>query len=1320
MVKGMLKRALSLFLTLFLVIGFLPAATVSAATETVGGMLADPFIGLSSTGDGSGSWTAGGTEIKGEVTGSNKTSCAPAKSAETTLTITNSKSVKASIFFSYTTVVNGGSVEIDGTTAAAQGFFKKEMDAGDSVKVTLRSAEGQKTTSIVLNGINLLAADVKPSISFLPSSNGSYTVDGNVVEESGQTGEKNAVDGYVLKAGKPAEGFRFFGWYRDGTLLSEETEIKFYSDSECSVGAKFIPADAPVLDVGNTVYFDWNEAIRAAQSGSNEIDKIVSVRQNSVMDGDYTIPAGVTLLVPFDDKNTCYKEEPESILTAGTRRAYSILTVRGKLTVASGGVVSVSAKHCSQQGYIGTTGPSYGQIVLDGENSAVLLQEGAALYAYGYITGSGTVTAYPGSEVWEYFRVMNWRGGSASLSMKGNEQKVFPFSQYYVQNIEAKLRIYEGASEKISTTITAAGMDNSVSTGFIGENSLFEPQSEGCYIEKWYDGATDRLHLAIYGDMQIGAIDVYGLSSGDYVLPINSNISVDIKQGTFCVTEDISLLPGVKVTVDPGASLKIAEGKAMFAYDREDWVGKHYAYQTTDFQPDSTPLTKGYDRRTTDLTDVRLDINGTLIAEGGFYTTAGQAMQENAAAESAGSAAEIRTEMTAFGGAEIVSSEGTGVIKIIHASDTARELYEVTQSGTKITYHPVPVTPATLKNADGSYTLTSGTAGRQLSFHDGSWILQEDPVIEDETQTDIYDKQPKAFLPNIAGTNVAYRTSGSDETWSAETPVCAGTYDVHLSRKADALYTEIDRELPAALVIQPKPVTVSWSEDGFIYDESEKQVLPSLIGVVEGDEVTADQISGDRQTDAGSYTAKVGGLAGKDSGNYVLEESVYCWSIAPAEGAPEIRFPSVEGPVTYAPGQTLEQLTLTGGSTQYGIFQWVKSDIVPQAGKHIYEMKFIPSDRTKANYLGIVEMTAEVTVDAAKGDQGKPELSVTNPSFSGGRGTIAGLTTQMEWSENGTDWIPVTAEDISADRTFEAGFHRWVRFAATDNLNPGEAVEIRIEAYSSGSSGGSVRYNISVDNIAEESRNGIVTLSVQKARKGDRVTVTVKPDEGYQLDGLTAADRGGHAVLLTDRGDGIFTFIMPASEVKVKATFKENKSPVLEQPFTDVSENDYFFNAVQWAVDRGITAGMAAGTFAPDISCTRAQMVTFLWRAAGSPAAVSEISPFADVPEDAYYYDAVSWAAEQGITGGTGAGNFSPDTVVTRGQTVTFLYRAAGSPVVSGNRVFADVSEDAYYAGAVAWAVDEGITNGVGDNVFRPETNCTRAQIVTFLYREAN
>ena len=393
---------------------------------------------------------------------------------------------------------------------------------------------------------------------------------------------------------------------------------------------------------------------------------------------------------------------------------------------------------------------------------------------------------------------------------------------------------------------------------------------------------------------------------------------------------------------------------------------------------------------------------------------------------------------------------------------------------------------------------------------------------------------------------------------------------------------------------------------------------------------------------------------------------------------------------------------------------------MPQAGKHIYEMKFIPSDRTKANYLGIVEMTAEVTVDAAKGDQGKPELSVTNPSFSGGRGTIAGLTTQMEWSENGTDWNPVTAEDISADRTFEAGFHRWVRFAATDNLNPGEAVEIRIEAYSSGSSGGSVRYNISVDNIAEESRNGIVTLSVQKARKGDRVTVTVKPDEGYQLDGLTAADRGGHAVLLTDRGDGIFTFIMPASEVKVKATFKENKSPVLEQPFTDVSENDYFFNAVQWAVDRGITAGMAAGTFAPDISCTRAQMVTFLWRAAGSPAAVSEISPFADVPEDAYYYDAVSWAAEQGITGGTGAGNFSPDAVVTRGQTVTFLYRAAGSPVVSGNRVFADVSEDAYYAGAVAWAVDEGIINGVGDNVFRPETNCTRAQIVTFLYREAN
>ena len=170
-------------------------------------------------------------------------------------------------------------------------------------------------------------------------------------------------------------------------------------------------------------------------------------------------------------------------------------------------------------------------------------------------------------------------------------------------------------------------------------------------------------------------------------------------------------------------------------------------------------------------------------------------------------------------------------------------------------------------------------------------------------------------------------------------------------------------------------------------------------------------------------------------------------------------------------------------------------------------------------------------------------------------------------------------------------------------------------------------------------------------------------------------------------------------------------------PFTDVAEDAYYHDAVLWAVENGITAGLTETMFGPDQACTRAQIVTFLWRAAGSPAPTATENPFADIAQDAYYYDAVLWAAEQGITGGTGAGTFRPNATVTRAQTVTFLYRAAGSPAVSGSG-FADVAADAYYADAVAWAADQGITSGTTAETFSPAQACTRAQIVTFLYRD--
>lgn len=248
----------------------------------------------------------------------------------------------------------------------------------------------------------------------------------------------------------------------------------------------------------------------------------------------------------------------------------------------------------------------------------------------------------------------------------------------------------------------------------------------------------------------------------------------------------------------------------------------------------------------------------------------------------------------------------------------------------------------------------------------------------------------------------------------------------------------------------------------------------------------------------------------------------------------------------------------------------------------------------------------------------------------------------------------------------------------------------------------------------EDSRYGDVDSNRHRAERGNTVTLTVTPDRGYVLDKLVVTDKDGNEIRLTDKGNGKYSFTMPRSAVTVEAVFAVEASADLS--FIDVPASAYYYDAVYWAVDEGITNGTTATTFSPNKACTRAQMVTFLWRAAGEPEPETTVNPFTDVAAGAYYYDAVLWAVEQGITNGTTATTFSPDATVTRAQTVTFLWRSAGSPTVSGSG-FADVASDAYYAGAVAWAVSEGITNGTTTTTFSPGSSCTRAQIVTFLYR---
>lgn len=273
-----------------------------------------------------------------------------------------------------------------------------------------------------------------------------------------------------------------------------------------------------------------------------------------------------------------------------------------------------------------------------------------------------------------------------------------------------------------------------------------------------------------------------------------------------------------------------------------------------------------------------------------------------------------------------------------------------------------------------------------------------------------------------------------------------------------------------------------------------------------------------------------------------------------------------------------------------------------------------------------------------------------------------------------------------------------------------QAIQEAIDGLVRKSSGSSrPRYDVTTPSKPE---NGSVTVDPERARSGSRVTVTVTPDSGYKLGELVVTNRDGKKLELTDKGNGQYTFTMPSGKVEVAAEFVKE---VEVSPFADVATDAYYYDAVKWAVNKGITNGVSETLFGPDQACTRAQIVTFLWRAAGSPEPKSG-SSFADVAADTYYAKAVAWAVENGITKGTSETTFHPDETCTRAQGVTFLYRALGK-LAAAQAGFTDVAADSYYADAVNWAAENGVTKGISETLFGPDGSCTRAQIVTFLYR---
>lgn len=690
MIQQILRRFLSLALSVVLVVTLLPVISTPALAAVSGTLtgLSNTDITATYTGNGSASnttWSAGSNSINGSVIGESGL-CSDSQ-YNTTLTITNNKATAARLSFNYTIAQNSGTIQVAGSAVTANGSYSGTLESGASISIYLASGSTANATKIAITDLFLIV-DAEITTTFIPAENGSYTVDGAAISAETVRTQQSTI-AYSLSA-TANSGYEFMGWYSvtEDRYLSSEANVSLYFDSSQTVTAMFTDAGNPIFDVGGYKFLDLNAANSYAVE--NRIGKITVVSNGTLPSGEYTISTGVVLLIPFDQTETYYMGNPGGPQSNAYTRP---TTPFRKLTLADGahitveGAINVSAMQSAASGAADTrsaTTGAYGQLeMLPG--SSILVKSGGQLYVYGYATGQGTITAESGAEVHELFEIREFRGGSNTSGMVSGS--VFPFSQYYVQNIEAPLTLQAGAKLWTYAAIWAASMRTEAAVlliGAAGDEALFK-LSNG-QITKRYLPDSDRCQIDIEGDLEIASVslNVYvQVDSSDYVLPINSQFDINILSGTTTITENMEFLAGVRMSVAEGAELAITSGKSLYLYDRDEWYGKGYVFSNKDMAAASYSPTRTYTRTTNDLTDVQLDVNGTVNVYGFLFTTEG--------------------------GADITTSQGTGTITLVATPTTDIGLEQVT-GGRE--YVDVPITPAKLHNgnAETPYTETAGAA----------------------------------------------------------------------------------------------------------------------------------------------------------------------------------------------------------------------------------------------------------------------------------------------------------------------------------------------------------------------------------------------------------------------------------------------------------------------------------------------------------------------------------------------------------------------------------------------------------------------------------
>ena len=688
--KNMYRRFLSLVLCMCMVFVLLPNIAMPAYAANSGTVigLADESIGLSFSGDADNAWSASGTQIVGSATGTGGT-CSDTHYSST-LTITNTRTTKATLSFDYTIALNSGTIQVDGAAVTAGGKFSKELASNASIKVYIKSGSTSADTQITMTNVKLVA-DVSATVTFQPAENGSYTVDGKAITEA-YTNTQSSMTAYQLAA-TPAEGYRFKGWYdvASGKCISTDAKTALNFDSDRTITARFVSKELALFEAGGQIFDDLNDAIAEAQK---KLPATITLAESGKITGNYTIPSTVTLLIPFDEAKTCYTSTPTAITSTPAAKPFRTLTMAAgsSLTLANGAAISIGGQYYAasggQQGRI--VGP-YGYIKME-SGSAITVQSGASLYAWGFISGSGAVTVESGGSVYEWYQILDFRGGSASSEM-GN--KVFPFSQYAVQNVEVPLTLHAGASETVYTAVYAMRKINPTSIPFIGDKGMFKIVSGS--LTKAYDGATDRIIYTINGEAELNSLNLklagMSVSSSSYVLPLTNNMTINLNTGSkLTINQTAALLPGVETIIAKDAELVVSSGKSIYIYDRDEWGGYCGA---GDVQYMSVVVAPGRTGKRAPLADVKVDVNGTLTAIGGIYTTAS--------------------------GADICSSAGTGAYNQKGTPGTETKTYQYTQKGS-VTAHEIPITPAKLHNADGTYFETAkAQTGNTIDYVRGTW-----------------------------------------------------------------------------------------------------------------------------------------------------------------------------------------------------------------------------------------------------------------------------------------------------------------------------------------------------------------------------------------------------------------------------------------------------------------------------------------------------------------------------------------------------------------------------------------------------------------------